>query len=125
MNLSGRCVQQVAAFYKIKPSDILVICDDMALPLGRLRIRVKGSGGGQKGLADILRALGTQEVPRLRIGIDPCPEHWDVANYVLSRFREDEKTAVDIAVVKACDAVEDWADRGLDYVMNQYNRTDS
>lgn len=124
MNASGRCVKQFANFYKIQPVDILVICDDLALPLGKLRIRSEGSSGGQKGLENILQSLGTTAVPRLRLGIEPCPERWEVADYVLSRFREDEKTIMELSVARATDAVCDWASRGIDYCMNQYNRRD-
>lgn len=121
MNLSGRAVGAVSKFYKIAPTDVLVICDDLALPLGKLRFRSKGSAGGQKGLADILRVLGSEEVARLRIGIDPTPEGWDTADYVLSRFREDETVVVDNAVKRAADGAVDWANSGIDYCMNRYN----
>ena len=98
-----------------------MICDDLALPLGKLRFRSKGSAGGQKGLADILRVLGSEEVARLRIGIDPTPEGWDTADYVLSRFRKDETVVVDNAVKRAADGAVDWANSGIDYCMNRYN----
>ncbi|MEO8270033.1 MAG: aminoacyl-tRNA hydrolase, partial [Aureliella sp.] len=78
MNESGRCVKAVAQFYKIDPlCDLLVICDDLSLPLGKLRMRSKGSAGGQKGLNHILQVFGTQEIPRLRIGIDSAPPQWE------------------------------------------------
>lgn len=124
MNASGRCVQPAAGFYKITPDRIMVICDDMALPVGKLRIRKSGSAGGQKGLMDILRALGTQDVPRLRIGIGACPEKWDAADYVLGRFRADEVPVIEQAMDRACAALEDWVAKGIDYVMNQYNRNE-
>jgi peptidyl-tRNA hydrolase, PTH1 family len=121
MNLSGRSVGAVSKFYKIEPSDILVVCDDLALPLGKLRFRGKGSAGGQKGLADILRILGSEELARLRIGIDATPEGWDTADYVLSRFKKDEALIVDNAVKRAADGVIDWAASGVEYCMNRYN----
>jgi PTH1 family peptidyl-tRNA hydrolase len=121
MNLSGRAVGAVSKFYKIEPSDILVVCDDLALPLGKLRFRGKGSAGGQKGLADILRILGSEELARLRIGIDATPEGWDTADYVLSRFKKDEALIVDSAVKRAADGVIDWATSGVEYCMNRYN----
>lgn len=121
MNLSGRSVGAVSKFYKIEPADILVICDDLALPLGKLRFRGKGSAGGQKGLADILRVLGNDELARLRIGIDATPAGWDTADYVLSRFKKDEVCIVDNAVKRAADGVIDWATSGIDYCMNRYN----
>ncbi len=125
MNLSGRSVQQVMRFYKIDPADALVVCDDLALPTGKLRIRKSGSSGGQKGLEDILRCLDTKDVPRLRIGIDPCPDRWETADYVLSRFRKDERELIAVSLERAADAVGDWVSRGIDYCMNQYNRGDA
>jgi len=123
MNNSGRCVRQVVSFYKTDlENDLLVICDDLSLPLGKLRIRTKGSAGGQKGLADILRELGSQAIPRLRIGIDACPDKWDAADYVLGRFRESERPAIEVAIQQACQAVEAWCLHGIDYCMNQFNR---
>jgi peptidyl-tRNA hydrolase, PTH1 family len=123
MNASGRCVAAVARFYKIEPeSDILVVCDDLSLPLGKLRMRARGSSGGQKGLNDILRAFGTQTLARLRVGIEPPPEHWDVADYVLSRFRKDEQDSVAEATRKAADAARLWCEQGIDYCMNIVNR---
>ena len=121
MNSSGRPVGQLVSFYKIAPSDILVVCDDLALPLGKLRLRAKGSSGGQKGLADILRVLGTEEVPRLRIGIDPTPPEWDTADYVLSRFRPEEQRVVQESIEKAAQAASDWVSQGLQDCMNKYN----
>ena len=101
-----------------------MICDDLDLPLGRIRIRAKGSSGGQKGLADILQVLGTQEVPRLRIGIDPVPSGWDAADYVLSRFNKKEQPEVDLSIQKAVDAAADWVGLGIDTCMNRHNRND-
>ena len=121
MNLSGASVQPTADFFKLAPTDILVICDDMNLPLGKLRIRAKGSAGGQKGLADIIRRLGTDEVPRLRIGIDRPPDRWDPADYVLSKFKKVELEPIQHAIVCAADAVELWAKEGTEASMNQYN----
>jgi len=83
MNLSGGSVLAARDFYKIKENDILVVCDDFHLPLAKLRFRAKGSAGGQKGLADILRRLGTENIARLRIGIGEPPPQWNVADYVL------------------------------------------
>ena len=122
MNNSGRCVQAMANFYKVNcEQNLLVVCDDLSLPLGKLRLRASGSAGGQKGLADILRACGTQAVGRLRIGIDPAPPRWDAADYVLGRFTENERTIADEAVKQAADAVLDWATRGIAFCMNKFN----
>jgi len=122
MNCSGRSVREAATFYKAAPDDLLIVLDDMNLPLGRLRARAGGSAGGQKGLADILQALGTQDVPRLRIGIGPPPGRMDGVEYVLSSFGEDEREEVDAAIEAAAEAAEDWVFRGLPSVMGRYNR---
>ena len=122
MNNSGRCVQPLASFYKVNhEQDVLVVCDDLSLPLGKLRFRASGSAGGQKGLNDILRAFGGQSVPRLRIGIDPVPERWDAADYVLGRFREDERATAEQAVADATEAVLSWAKQGIAFCMNKFN----
>lgn len=121
MNLSGRAVRQAVDFYKIAPADLLVICDDLALPLGKLRLRATGSHGGQNGLRSIHETLGTPDYPRLRVGIGSPGEHWDAADYVLGRFKSAERAAVDEAVAKAGQAVLTWATRGIDAAMNQAN----
>lgn len=125
MNASGQCVQQVAAFYKIPIDRIMVICDDMALPVGKLRIRGSGSAGGQKGLKDILRCMGSEAVPRLRIGIGACPEQWEAADYVLSRFRKDEADVIQSAVDRASEAILAWVTEGIEKMMNHYNRAEN
>jgi peptidyl-tRNA hydrolase, PTH1 family len=122
MNCSGRCVAQFARFYKIETKNILVICDDLSLPLGKLRVRKSGSSGGQKGLNDIIQSLGTQDIPRLRIGIDPTPEHWETSDYVLSKFSTAERTVVDEGISNAVNAVASWLSDGIDVAMNGFNR---
>lgn len=123
MNNSGRFVQPIVQFFKLdKTIDLLIICDDLSLPLGKIRIRPQGSAGGQKGLADILQRLGDQQVPRLRIGIDPTPPNWDTADYVLSKFRSEERSTIDLAVLSAADAVVAWCERDLQYCMNKFNK---
>jgi PTH1 family peptidyl-tRNA hydrolase len=121
MNRSGTSVLAARDFYKLDLKDLLIICDDFNLPLAKLRIRLKGSSGGQKGLQDIIRCLGTDEVPRLRIGIGPPPPNWDVADYVLSRFSEDEQPPVTDAVRRAADATRLWSVSGIEVCMNQFN----
>lgn len=122
MNNSGRCVRATADFYKIDlEHELLVVCDDLSLPTGKLRIRLKGSGGGQKGLNDILRVAGNQNVPRLRIGIDRPPPRWEVSDYVLGRFSSDETPVISQAVQAAADAVRDWCIHDIAYCMNQVN----
>lgn len=122
MNCSGQAVKGLAAFYKSDPSDLLVVLDDIALPLGRLRMRASGSAGGHNGLADVLRHLGTDEVPRLRVGVGAPALETDAADFVLSPFEADESPVVEQAVVQAARAVEDWVFNGAAYVMDRYNR---
>lgn len=122
MNLSGRAVRQMADFYKASCQDVLVVLDDLALPLGRLRARPGGSAGGHNGLSDIIAALGTMEVPRLRLGIGSPPPRMDSKDFVLSSFAPGERDVIRDATSLAAQAVEDWAFRGMAYVMDKYNR---
>jgi len=122
MNASGRAVRQLVDFYKADPSDVLVVLDDMALPLGRLRLRARGSAGGHNGLGDILEAMGDEAVPRLRIGISPAPANVDPAEFVLSRFRPDETEVITQAINTAAKVVEDWLFNGIDSAMDKFNR---
>jgi PTH1 family peptidyl-tRNA hydrolase len=121
MNASGASVLASRDFYKIDNDNILVVCDDFALPLGKLRLRAKGSSGGQKGLDDILRRLGTDEIPRLRIGIGIPPPGRDLSGYVLSRFTKEEQPEIDDAIDRAAEAVVAWVELGLATAMNRYN----
>jgi peptidyl-tRNA hydrolase, PTH1 family len=121
MNLSGRAVRAAADFYKLGPADLLVVCDDIALPLGKLRARAKGSDGGQKGLRSIQEHLGTDEYQRLRIGVGSPGEYVDAADHVLSRFKPGERAAVEDAVAQAAQAVLLWVRQGIDVCMNRVN----
>lgn len=121
MNRSGLAVQQAVAFYKAPLESVLVICDDFNLPLGRQRYRAKGSSGGQNGLKDIIRALGSEETPRLRVGVGPVPDRWDPADFVLGRFTADEADDAEAAVRRAAESVALWAEAGIVEAMNQYN----
>jgi len=119
MNRSGRSVLAAGRFYKLELPDLLVISDDVALPVGRLRIRRSGSAGGHNGLEDIVDALGSQDFSRLRVGVGgPTGPS---AAYVLSPFEEAERPIVRKAVTRAADAVECWMERGVDAAMNDYN----
>jgi PTH1 family peptidyl-tRNA hydrolase len=120
MNLSGRSVRKVVGFYKLEPTDILVACDDLNLPVGKIRIRQGGSDGGQKGLRDITAHLGTDQYPRLRVGIGEPPEGQAV-DYVLSRFRGPERARIDDALILASQAVATWVSQGVHAAMNRYN----
>src|SRR4051794_18429093 len=120
MNLSGRSVGQALRFYKIDLADLLVVCDDLSLPLGKLRLRGGGSDGGQKGLRDITAHLGTDAYPRLRLGIGERNEA-DAVDFVLSRFRGVERPVIDDALILASQAVAVWVAQGLDAAMNRFN----
>ena len=121
MNNSGRTVGPLLDFYKLAPSEVLVACDDLNLPLGRLRLRERGSAGGQKGLADILKRLGTQDVPRLRIGIGQPPPRFDASDFVLGRFTGEEQVPIETAVAEAVDGALLWAQQGPAAAMNRLN----
>jgi PTH1 family peptidyl-tRNA hydrolase len=121
MNASGGSVLEARDFYKIDNDNIMVVCDDFALPLAKLRLRGKGSSGGQNGLDDILRRLGTNEIPRLRIGVGPLPLGRDAAGFVLGKFTKDEQAEIAIAIGRAAEAIECWVREGLAMAMSRYN----
>lgn len=121
MNLSGRSVQQIVKFYQASLDDILVICDDMNLKLGQLRLRASGSAGGQKGLLSILQVFGSEAIPRLRIGVGRPPLQMDAATYVLMKFRKDELSEVDSSIRSAAAGVELWIRDGISAAMNVVN----
>ena len=108
MNLSGQSVRGFTDFYKLPSKDLLVICDDLNLAVGRIRLRARGSAGGQNGLKDIINRLGTEVFPRLRVGIGKPPPRWDTADYVLGKFDEVDREIVNRSVRLAADAVEHW-----------------
>jgi peptidyl-tRNA hydrolase, PTH1 family len=119
MNLSGRSVRQVMDFFQVEATDLLVVCDDISLPLGKLRIRAKGTHGGHNGLRDIQNHLGGVEYARLRIGVDAPRD--DAIDHVLGRFRPAERTVIEDAVALAAQAVVFWARQGVEAAMNKYN----
>ena len=122
MNVSGEAVAALCRYYRIGAPDILIVCDDVNLPLGRLRIRANGSEGGHNGLRSIAEHLGTIEYARLRIGVGRGDARRDLSDHVLARFASDEQTAIDAAVGRSLDAVEMWVERGTEPVMNAFNR---
>ncbi len=119
MNLSGRCAREILDFYQLTSEDLLVICDDMNLPLGKLRARSKGSHGGHNGLRDIQNHLGTSEYARLRIGVD-SPRH-EAVDHVLGRFRPTEHPIIEDAISLALQAVTVWIHQGIGACMNRFN----
>ena len=119
MNLSGPAVKEALNYGA--PSTCLIVCDDMALPLGTLRLRAGGSSGGHHGLDSLIAALGTPDFPRLRIGIGAPPQGVPGADFVLSRFTAGEAKAIDDAVLRAAEAAETWALKGLDAAMTTFN----
>ena len=123
MNLSGRAVQAEMSRHGIAPDEIVVVHDDLDLPLGRLRLKRGGGAGGQKGVKDIAERVGA-DFERVKVGIGRPPERWTVENWVLSRFREDELGLVDDVVAAAADAVEALLAEGLEAAMNRYNGLD-
>jgi PTH1 family peptidyl-tRNA hydrolase len=120
MNLSGRSVRQVLDFYQVEAADLLVVCDDINLPLGKLRARAKGSHGGHNGLRDIQNHLGHNDYARLRVGVGG-PGEADAADYVLDRFRASEKPVIEDALLRAVEATALWWRQGIEPCMNQYN----
>ena len=122
MNLSGEAVRQAVDFFKIPADHVLVVSDDTALAVGRLRIRKGGSAGGHNGLKNIILHLGTDQFPRLRLGVGEKPHpDYDLADWVLGRFQGEDKKAIDAAVKKAADAIECILAQGLDRGMNKFN----
>ena len=121
MNLSGECVGLIAGFYKLDAEDIIVICDDINLDTGRLRIRAKGSAGGHNGLKNIIAHLGTEAFPRIRIGVGEKTEGWDLADYVLARFSGEDEATMGKAIKNAVGAVETWISYDIGKAMNLYN----
>lgn len=121
MNLSGEFVKQFAAYHNIDKNDLLVVYDELAIPLGKVRIRKKGSSGGQNGMKSIIQHFGTEEIARLRIGIGPQPERMDAAAFVLARFSRAQEDELDAALSLAADAIRTMRETGVDAAMNRYN----
>ena len=121
MNASGQSVRKCVDFYKIDHNDVMVVVDDMNLDVGRLRIRPSGSAGGQKGLADTIRHLGTDKVSRLRVGVGRPPGRMAASDYVLQRFTEADRPLVDVCIQEAADGLEHWIKDGIEKAMNLLN----
>ena len=122
MNASGEAVQLAAMYYRVPISQILILSDDISLPVGRLRVRAEGSAGGHNGLKSVIACLGSQEFPRIRIGVGEKPHpDYDLADWVLSRFTPDEESALKPALSRAADAAEDLIRNGVQSAAAKFN----
>lgn len=122
MNLSGEAVREACQFYKLPPERVLVVCDDVSLPVGKLRLRRNGSAGGHNGLRSIIGQLHSDQFPRLKIGVGQKPHpDYDLADWVLGKFPREDRKTVDAAVERALDAIECVFSKGIDRAMSQYN----
>lgn len=122
MNLSGDAVSQAAKFYKIPPERVIVVSDEISLPIGKLRIRTKGSAGGHNGLKDIIAKLGTDAFPRIRIGVGAPPHpDYDMADWVLSTFKNQDAEDMLAAAARAAQAAQCYITQGAERAMNRFN----
>lgn len=122
MNLSGDAIVQAANFYKVPPERVIVVSDETALPIGRLRIRRGGSAGGHNGLKSVIARLGTDQFPRIRLGVGDKPHpNYDMADWVLSAFKGQDAADMELVAKKAADAVECYITEGADRAMNRFN----
>lgn len=124
VNASGTAVAALCRFYRMGLGDVLIVCDDVNLPLGRLRARASGSDGGHNGLRSVAESLGTIDYARLRVGVGRGDARRDLADHVLAGFEPDEQPAIGDAMARATEAVERWVTDGLARVMNTFNRAD-
>lgn len=121
MNLSGESVSEVCHYYNIEPSDIVVLYDDLDLPVGKIRLRQKGSAGGHNGIKSMIQHLGTPDFNRIRIGIDRPQPGMAVPNYVLGHFRKEEQEIMNEVIKTAANACEQWLEKPFLQVMNEFN----
>jgi peptidyl-tRNA hydrolase, PTH1 family len=124
MNLSGVAVAELARYFRVDVADLLVVADDVNLPLGRIRARAQGSDGGHRGIGSIIERLGTPGFARMRVGVGRGDPRRDLADHVLARFDADERVQAEEAIVRAADAAEMFVSDGIDMVMNRFNRPD-
>ncbi|GIN58041.1 aminoacyl-tRNA hydrolase [Lederbergia ruris] len=121
MNLSGDCIRPMMDYFEIKQEDLLVIYDDLDLPVGKIRLRQKGSAGGHNGIKSLIAHLGTQEFNRIRVGINRPPTGMTVPDYVLGKFHKEEWQHMQSVIDKCGDACEAWFEKPFPEVMNQFN----
>lgn len=122
MNLSGESVRELVDYYKVSADELIIIYDDISLDVGQLRIRIKGSAGGHNGIKSIIACLGTQEFTRIKVGVGDKPKGWDLADYVLGHFKEQEEEAVREGLKRAGDACKMLLTDGTAAAMNEYNK---
>lgn len=122
MNLSGESIRELVNYYKIDPeTELMVIYDDISMDVGRIRMRAKGSAGGHNGIKNIIAELGTDVFPRMKVGVGEKPKGWDLADYVLGRFSDEENEVMRRMLAKGSDARRDFILYGIQEAMNRYN----
>lgn len=122
MNLSGQSVMDIVGFYKVPPQNLIVIYDDIDLPVGKVRIRPSGSSGTHNGMRNIIYLINNQEFPRIRIGVGKQPDYMDLADYVMTKFTGEEKSLMEEAVKKSAAAALEIVKSGINIAMNKYNK---
>lgn len=122
MNLSGQSVMDIVNFYKVPAANLIVIYDDIDLPVGKVRIRPNGSSGTHNGMRNIIYLLRNQEFPRIRIGVGKQPDYMDLADYVMTKFNSEEKSLIEEAIKKSAATVEEIVKSGINNAMNKYNK---
>ena len=122
MNLSGESVIELVNYYKIEEDELIIIYDDIDLNVGKIRLWQKGSAGGHNGIKSIISHLGTEKFLRIKVGVGAKPKGWDLADYVLGRFNDEERAIVEEAIIKAADACLSIMDNDITYAMNEFNK---
>ena len=121
MNNSGECIRAYMDFYKIPPEQLIVICDEIALPPGKLRLRVKGSAGGHNGMKSIIAHIGTDQFTRLRIGVGGKPEEWDLKDFVLGHFSKEDEPVMRDVMARITEEIPVYLNEGAEAAMNRFN----
>jgi peptidyl-tRNA hydrolase, PTH1 family len=121
MNLSGECIRPLMDYYEINEEEIVVIYDDLDLPVSKIRLRTKGSAGGHNGIKSMILHLGTQQFNRIRVGVDRPNNGMSISDYVLSQFTREEEQGINEAIVRSANACEKWLSTSFVQVMNEYN----